>query len=81
MAAKEAKLAVLDNDIAGSRDRLDPTTLVVIAGPEHAEVARVHDDHIHYQPVKGFTGADEFRYRICTASGACSEATVVITVG
>lgn len=69
---KDTKLLVLGNDRAEPGAILDPSSLQIVGQPAHASGVKVHDDHLHYQAVKGYVGGDSISYRICSSSGACA---------
>ncbi|GIW92531.1 MAG: hypothetical protein KatS3mg110_0572 [Pirellulaceae bacterium] len=83
---KGKAIAVLANDILGANP---PTRIsAIVSGPSHGAVVidnrgtpQPDDDVIRYQPVAGFEGVDQFRYRITDSVGASSEATVTLFVG
>ncbi|MEX2394754.1 MAG: Ig-like domain-containing protein, partial [Actinomycetota bacterium] len=69
---------VLDND---SDPEGDTITLGTISTPANGSVtANAPDQTISYEPNVGFEGEDSFGYEICDARGACSTATVDVTV-
>jgi hypothetical protein len=70
-------LQVLANDTGD----LDQGTLEVISGPDHGTIANVGGSgNFRYRPVAGYSGPDEFVYRICSFDGTCDTATVSLTV-
>jgi len=79
-------IAVLANDILGANP---PTRIsAIVSGPSNGAVVidnrgtpQPDDDVVRYQPVPGFEGLDQFRYRITDTVGASSEATVSVFVG
>lgn len=71
-AATSYTLHVLDNDtITG------PVTITISDGPNFGTAAVV-SNYIVYQPLTGFSGYATFTYTICTPSGNCASATVVL---
>lgn len=77
---KDTKLLVLGNDRAEPGAILEPSSLQILGQPAHASSVKVHDDHLHYQAVKGYVGGDSISYRICSSSGACATGQVSIDV-
>ncbi len=71
-------IAVLGNDSDPDGD-LDPTSLEVVTDPTNG-TAEVLGAGIRYTPVVGFSGTDQFTYRVCDMSGLCDVATVDVTV-
>lgn len=78
-SGKGEQFKILENDDPGLYD-WDEDTLRIIGGPEHAAEVRVHNDHIHYESLEGFVGADVLRYWICNTAGQCDRGTVTIRV-
>lgn len=70
---------VLGND-SDPDGNLDPTTLTVISGPEHARNLKVQGGRIRYRPNWYFIGTDTLTYQVCDTEGACDTAVVTITV-
>ncbi|OWY25971.1 T9SS C-terminal target domain-containing protein [Sphingobacteriales bacterium UPWRP_1] len=67
-------LNVLLNDTLST-----PVTLLVSEAPNHG-VATVAGNFVQYQPNPGYNGPDAFTYTICSPSGNCDEATVMLAV-
>ncbi len=74
-----AKIEVLANDSAGSAP-IDRDTLTIIGAPSHAREIGVNRMKVFYESMPDFVGTDSFTYQICDTAGACSIATVTITV-
>lgn len=76
---RSVRIDVLAND--SDPDGLEWRTLAVVGGPTHGE-ARVPagKDHIRYEAPDDYAGPDAFQYRICDSKGACSVASVHVTV-
>jgi putative nucleotidyltransferase with HDIG domain len=78
-AGKSIRIDVLAND--ADADGLDPSTLTLVSGPAHGQAeARGRPGTIRYTADIGYVGTDVLRYRICDTKGACSTATVRISV-
>jgi hypothetical protein len=84
--SRDNPVRVLDNDILGANP---PTRIFsIVSGPSNGS-ARIEtngtpdpaDDFIFYTPTNGFSGVDQFRYRILDSVGAASDATVTVFVG
>lgn len=73
------KVYVLANDNGGATG-FDLGSFQIVVEPLHAKKFRVHDDHIHYDADKNYTGSDSLTYRICTVGGACETAMLTITI-
>lgn len=71
-------IPVLANDSDPDGD-LDPGSLTVVSGPTHGRI-RVNGDRIRYSADRTFVGTDTFTYRVCDSAGACSTATVSVSV-
>jgi Ca2+-binding RTX toxin-like protein len=69
---------VLGNDSDANGD-LDPDSLAVTDQPVFGS-ASVVAGGVEYTPGAGFSGYDTFGYQVCDLAGACSTATVDITV-
>ena len=79
---KSVLVNVLAND--SDPDGLDLKSLAVVGGPAHGE-AEVRGNAagrvIRYEADEDdFVGTDSLRYRICDKKGACSVATLRVTV-
>ena len=78
-AGKSEKIFVLAND--SDPDGLDPKSLTVVSGPAHGKAEiKGNGDFVRYEADGNYVGADAFRYRVCDNRGACSIATVHISV-
>ncbi len=75
----DIRIDVLNND-SDRADPIDEATLTIITPPQHAASFRVHNEHLHYKSDKNYDGPDSIVYSICDTGGACSTATVFITV-
>ncbi len=73
-------VAILDNDfdVDGT---LDPATVSIAIAPTNGGTTVGTDGSIVYVPVPDFNGVDTFVYQVCDDGGACSVATVTVTVG
>jgi hypothetical protein len=67
-------VAANDDDADG-----DPLTITIVAQPEHG-TATVNGNEIVYTPMAGFSGSDNFIYRITDDKGSSDTATVTIAV-
>jgi CshA-type fibril repeat protein len=64
----------LDND-------LDPTSVTIQTQPSHGTISvDPATGDVTYRPAPDFNGSDSFDYQVCDTSGACDNATVVISV-
>ncbi len=80
-------LDVLANDSFGS-DGASNSAIVLLVAASHGTVVvdlggtptDPTDDAFVYTPSAGYSGSDSFVYRICDATGDCSDATVTITI-
>ncbi|MVT09092.1 Ig-like domain-containing protein, partial [Chitinophaga tropicalis] len=73
-------IPVLTND-AAAEGQIDPSTVEIIAQPQHGTVIVNTDGTIVYTADASYTGADTFTYRVKDATGNWSNvATVTITV-
>ena len=71
---------VLANDTAApALGTLDPATLTIVSPPASG-LATVGAGAIGYTPNPGAIGADTFSYRVCTTTGMCGQAQVIVTV-
>ena len=66
---------VNDSDVEG-----DTLTVDSVTQPANGTVTINADGTVTYTPDAGFTGDDTFTYTICDPAGACSTATVTVTV-
>lgn len=67
-----------DSDPDGS---LDPASVAVVTGPVRGTLSLdPATGEITYTPEAGFSGSDSFVYEVCDDVGACTAATVVVTV-
>jgi Bacterial Ig domain/Domain of unknown function DUF11 len=74
---------VLNNDITGTGQPLDPQSVTIARQPSHGAVARNANGTVTYTPNPGFTGTDSFDYRVCdtsTPTAVCSTSTVTLNV-
>jgi hypothetical protein len=69
---------VLQNDDFGGSDP-DVATLAVVSGPALG-TTRVAGENIVYTAGQDVTGFDSFVYSICSVTGSCDQATVVVTI-
>ena len=74
--SEKINIGVLDND-SGTYDR---STLQLVQGPSSGSAEVKGSGRIHYSADANFAGTVTFTYRICTASGSCDTATVIVTV-
>ena len=74
--SEKINIGVLDND-SGTYDR---STLQLVQGPLSGSAEVKGSGRIHYSADADFAGTVTFTYRICTASGSCDTATVIVTV-
>jgi len=75
--------AVVINVIGNDSDpngNLDPATLTVVNPPANGTASVSGAGQITYTPQGGFSGADNFTYRLCDTQGACDTAVVTVTV-
>jgi HD domain/Bacterial Ig domain len=77
-ANKSITIHILQNDDFGASDP-DVATLAVLAGPSHGSV-QIAGENLKYEPDPGYAGIDSFSYSICSQSGSCGQATVVVTI-
>jgi hypothetical protein len=85
-ARRPLRLSPLDNDGADGVT-LDPSTLEIVDPADHA-IGRPGGTRgtlagsgiIAYHPEHGFVGVDTITYRVCTTTGVCETATIVIAV-
>jgi gliding motility-associated-like protein len=76
----EVKISVLDNDTDLDND-IDSLSLAISEIPYNGTAYIDFTDFtIHYTPNDGFSGEDEFMYRLCDASNNCTDATVRVFV-
>lgn len=74
---RTVRVFVLDNDSAEG-SQLDPSTVAIVSAPSSGEVSIRKDGTIMYKADADGTD-DRFRYRVCSTSGACDTAWVVVT--
>lgn len=67
------------NDYDPNGDPMTVTTAPV-SGPSHGAVTITIDGSFTYTPQTGYTGPDQFIYRICDNQSACDVATAYITI-
>ncbi|MBA2752217.1 MAG: HD domain-containing protein [Actinobacteria bacterium] len=78
-AGKSERIFVLAND--SDPDGLDPKSLTLVSGPAHGKAEiKGNGAFVRYKANGNYVGADTFRYRVCDNRGACSIATVHISV-
>lgn len=70
---------VLDNDSDPENQALKVTP-TPLTPPAHGNVVQNENGTFTYTPAPGFTGTDSYVYQVCDSQGACSQATVTITV-
>ena len=74
---------VLAND-SDPDGELDKSSVAIIAGPAHGSAALAGDSSgtITYTPATGYSGTDQFTYRVCdrAADRLCDEAIVFLTI-
>jgi hypothetical protein len=76
----EVIIPVLDND-TDEENSIVPSSLTITQSPSSGAAYVDFDNFtIHYRPNTGFSGEDNFEYRICNASNNCDEATVFVLV-
>ncbi|MDH3307120.1 MAG: Ig-like domain-containing protein [Acidimicrobiia bacterium] len=74
-------IPVLANDV-DPEGALVPSTVTVTSGPAHGTTTvDPATGVVTYLPENGFTGTDTFIYRVCDDAGACSSATVTVSIG
>lgn len=66
--------------LANDDGEVDPSTLRVLVQPQHGEASPLPDGTIELTTQPGFAGEDELVYEVCDVDGACSEATVRLTI-
>jgi gliding motility-associated-like protein len=73
---------VANNDITyfGSGQPLTSDSLVIVTPPSHGTVTVLNDTEVVYTPTPGFTGLDQFTYRIYNACGNSGIANVYVYV-
>lgn len=72
---------VLENDLIPSSVVLQPIEVISGEEPQNGVATINPDNSITYTPDTGFIGVDFFKYSICSSTGNCDEATVMIVVG
>ncbi|MFP5353132.1 MAG: Ig-like domain-containing protein, partial [Actinomycetota bacterium] len=72
------EIVVVDNDSDPEGD-LDPGSVIVVRPPAHGAVICA-DGTCTYTPEPGYTGEDDFDYRVCDTFGACTTGTVTIEI-
>jgi hypothetical protein len=76
---ESVQVDVLRNDVDATCP-LDPSSIAITSAPRHGTV-HVNADHTTtYTPKPGFTGTDQFTYRIANLFGKTDQATVKIVV-
>ncbi len=71
--------SLLANDSDPDGDNLVINTQPV-SGPSHGTVTINSDGTYVYNPEDGYVGGDAFVYEVCDTNGACTQATVSITI-
>lgn len=68
-----------DSDSDGT---LVPGSVTVVSGPNNGSIISINPatGNITYNPNSNFFGTDTFTYQVCDNDGACSTATVTVTV-
>ena len=66
-----------DSDVEAA---LDPASVTVTSGPSNGSTSVNPDGSIDYTPDADFSGIDTFTYEVCDVDGACTTATVTVTV-
>jgi hypothetical protein len=74
--SEKVNIGVLDND-SGSYDR---ASLQVVQGPSSGSAEVFGGGRIRYTADTDFIGMVTFVYEICSSSGTCDTAMVVVTV-
>ncbi|MGH8957401.1 MAG: HD domain-containing phosphohydrolase [Acidimicrobiia bacterium] len=74
--SEKVNIGVLNND-SGSYDR---SSLEVVQGPLSGTAVVAGGGRIRYSADSTFSGTVSFVYRVCTTSGSCDTATVIVTV-
>jgi hypothetical protein len=74
--SEKVNIGVLDND-NGAYDR---ASLQVVQGPTSGSAVIFGGGRIRYTADPTFTGTVSFVYQICSVSGSCDTAVVVVTV-
>lgn len=76
----EVKIPVLNND-TDKDNSIVPSTLSISMSPFNGTAYVDFDDYtVHYRPNEGFSGSDNFEYRICNSSNLCDQANVYVLV-
>ncbi len=75
-------ISVLDNDAPGEPDPASVTNLGVVNHPSNGTITINPDGTIIYTPNPGFTGTDDFEYKVCSNEdpSICDIAVVTVTV-
>ncbi|BAV04820.1 thrombospondin type 3 repeat family [Filimonas lacunae] len=68
---------VIANDTDADGDQM---TVTLVTGTVHGSVTLQPDGGFRYTPEANYNGVDSFVYRVCDASGACSNATALINI-
>ena len=73
---------VLENDVIGKPDPSTVTVSGLVNQPAHGTVSVNNDGTITYTPDPGFTGVDDFEYRVCSLEDPqiCDVGLVTVTV-
>jgi hypothetical protein len=68
-----------DSDVDGD---LDLASVATSTDPAHGTITNINHvtGEITYSPFEGYTGPDQFQYRICDLRAVCATATVNITI-
>jgi hypothetical protein len=77
-SGKSVSIHVLQNDDFGSSSA-NLSSLTVVTGPAHGSVT-VTGQNLLYIPAAGYLGTDSMSYSICSQSGSCDQATVLVTI-
>ena len=76
----EVKIPVLNND-TDKDNSIIPSTLTISMSPVNGTAYVDFDDYtVHYRPNEGFSGTDNFEYRICNSYNLCDQANVFVLV-
>ena len=75
---KTVSIHVLQNDDFGGSDP-NLSSLAVVVAPSHGSLT-VSGENLVYKPHHDYRGTDSMSYSICSQSGSCDQATVVVTV-
>jgi gliding motility-associated-like protein len=76
----EVKIPVLNND-TDKENSIVPSTLSISISPVNGTAYVDFDDYtVHYRPNEGFSGTDNFEYKVCNVYNECDQANVYVLV-